>query len=232
MDLVTLSTIKRMIGIEDEQTLDDDILTMLIAGVSAQIEKHLNRTVLSGTYTEYFDVETGAARFSVKAYPVTAVTSITNAADGVWADGGTVDSTSINFSSPNGVISIYGAALVEGADALRIIYTGGMAADTETLQGGDYADIALAATQQTIAVWNNRRYFGVQSAGGGAGRIGGSCTGERVQSRESRVQGRDGQDRHQGACRHEVIVSRLGARRDGEVQGVDPDAVSYAQRIV
>jgi hypothetical protein len=169
MDLVTLSTIKRMIGIEDEQTLDDDILTMLIAGVSAQIEKHLNRTVLSGTYTEYFDVETGAARFSVKAYPVTAVTSITNAADGIWADGGTVDSTSINYSSPNGVISIYAAALVEGADALRIIYTGGMAADTETLQGGDYADIALAATQQTIAVWNNRRYFGVQSAGGGAG---------------------------------------------------------------
>jgi hypothetical protein len=163
MDLCTLQTIKGMLDIEDEETKYDNVLETIVAGVSAQIERHLNRTVLSGTYTEYFDVNTGASRFSVKAYPVTAVTSITNAADWTWTTGSSI--STYDYASPNGVINLYAAALVTGANALRIIYTGGMAADVETLQGGDYADVAMAALEQAVAVWNNRRNFGVQNAG-------------------------------------------------------------------
>lgn len=167
MYLCSLNSVKRMLGIEVEQTVDDDVLNTIIAGVSAQIEQYLNRTAATGTYTEYFDVLDGASRFAVRAYPVTAVTSITNAADGQWASGSSIGASYINFSNPNGIISIYASVLVAGADALRIIYTGGMAADAESLEGGDYADVALACTAQCIAVWNKRRYFGVSSAGVG-----------------------------------------------------------------
>jgi hypothetical protein len=168
MNLCMLSSVKALLDMPPDHTKYDETLQLIIAGVSRQIEAHLNRKVLAGTYTEYFDVLDGASRFSLKAYPVSALTSVTNAPSWQWSSGTVISATSIDYASPDGVLNVYAAALAPGPRALRVIYTGGMAASVETLEVGDYADVALAAVQQTIAVWNNRRLFGVQAASVGS----------------------------------------------------------------
>jgi hypothetical protein len=171
LDLCEIGALKRMIGIEDEQAKDDSLLNLLIRGVSAQIQRWLGRTILSGTYTEYHDVNENQSLFAVSAWPVTAVTSVVNAADWTWSATTAVDSSDIHYAGSDGIIALYAVPLVVGARALRIIYTGGMAANTEELANGDYSDVSMAALQQCVAVWNNRRYFGVSGASAGAASV-------------------------------------------------------------
>lgn len=171
MDLCTLGTVKALLGIEDEVTIYDHVLQHLITAASNQIERYLNRTVLMGTYTEYFSVEAGASIFSVKAYPVTAVTSVKNAIDWSWSGTTAVSSTYVDYTAHPGLIYVYGQQLNEGFGAVQIVYTGGMADNTAELEAGDYADVALAAEQQAIALWQNRRNFGMASAVAGSSSV-------------------------------------------------------------
>lgn len=168
MELCQLSTVKDLIGIEQETTKEDDVLNHLIAAVSAQIERYLGRTIETDTYTEYFNVDAGSATFSVKAYPVTSVTSVKNSIDWDWAGTTAVSADYVEYDSHPGLIYVYGQQLVAGHGALQIVYTGGMASNTQELSMGSYADIALAAEQQVIATWRARSSFGMTNAGAGA----------------------------------------------------------------
>lgn len=164
MDLCTLSTVKALLGMEDETTLYDHVLQHLVTAISGQIERYLDRTVLSGTYTQRFSIEPGASVFAVKAYPVTAVTSVKNAIDWTFSATTSISTSYIDYETHPGLIYVYGQQLNEGYGALQIVYTGGMADNTAELEAGDYADVSLACEEQVIAVWQNRRNFGVQSA--------------------------------------------------------------------
>lgn len=167
IDLCQLAAVKALVGIEDEVTTEDATLTHIITAVSAQLQRYLNRWIEATSYTEYFDVHDDAEVFSVHAYPITALTSVKNAVDWTWSATSSISTTYTNYNAHDGLVYVYGQQLAEGYGALQIVYTGGMAANTDELVSGEYADIALACEQQVIAVWRNKSAFGVGSAGGG-----------------------------------------------------------------
>jgi hypothetical protein len=141
----------------------------LIAFYSAQAEGYLGRTVTTATYTEYFDVKPYRARFSLKAYPITTISQVTN--DGTRAyTTGDIDSDDYTHDPDTGVLSIDGTGLVTGVRALRVIYLGGMGTGTSTFVTS-YPDIAGAIDMQVAYHFSRRSSLGRTAESMGPGSV-------------------------------------------------------------
>lgn len=164
MDLCTLSDIKLLLGIPPETTKEDNTIEHIISAVSAYIEKWLLRKIEKTSRTEYFTVTPRKSEFLLSAYPNITLTSVKNAVDWDWDNADSISSDWLNANDDTGLLYVWSQILVSGIDSLQVVYTGGMAETTYELRE-DYPDIALAAEQQVIAVFNQRKHFGVSSSG-------------------------------------------------------------------
>jgi hypothetical protein len=77
-DIVSLANVKTYLGVTDATF--DTLFAMFISSVSAAVNKHLGRDLLSATYTEALDGN-GQNLLYLNAWPITLLTSITE--DGV-----------------------------------------------------------------------------------------------------------------------------------------------------
>ncbi len=166
-------------GVESSTTLSTanaTIVDQLIAVVSARVEAFLDRHVESAARTEYLDVAWGQRIFILRAYPVTAVTGVWYDPYQAWASTSAVDTD--EYRSP-----IYGGGPILSIDrrlnyswenvqdrALKVTYTGGMAADDIAFIAA-YPDIAGAVDQQIVYEYQRRRDLGAQSIAGDAGNV-------------------------------------------------------------
>jgi hypothetical protein len=74
-DLTTLANVKQWLNIPDSNTNDDALLTRMVSALSGFVQKYINRTIASASYTDVID-GIGQSRGQFANYPVTAVASI------------------------------------------------------------------------------------------------------------------------------------------------------------
>lgn len=137
----------------------DALLDSLILGVSQRFESASNRKLFSGSKVELHDG--GCARLYVQGAPITAITSIIYG-DGYDFTNGTVLTAAEYALDPsdkkNAIYSTFGV-FPGGQDALKVTYVGGyVGADLNTSTVPEI--IKMAATQQVIYLWKNRKTIG------------------------------------------------------------------------
>lgn len=163
MELVTLAYVKALVEIKGDDTEHDALIENMIEAVSVQAEKYLNRVVMRAQQTQYFDVDGGDVVFALRATPVT---SIASTGEGVWNDEAwaftsALDATAYRVAAETGLL-YFRDRLVPGPQALKVVYTGGMAATTEKLMA-TYPDLAQAAARQAMFLYNTRKQIGADS---------------------------------------------------------------------
>lgn len=157
MLITTRDNIKDLIGVTSS---DDNIIIASIAlAVSAAIESYLMRKIELVERTEYYDVNDGQTMFFVNAYPITTIA--------IYNDYARTFSTAIssdNYSilGNSGRIVVDKQSLTSGYNALKVVYTGGLAASQSALQSS-YPDIEMAARIQGGLWYNARKRLGLSS---------------------------------------------------------------------
>lgn len=132
--MLTLTSYERMRRyLSDEQ---DDLLTdseafrRVILGwiysLSKEIEIYLNRTLDSGTQTEYFNLRDGRRKFWISAPPITAITSVYEDELGLW-EGSESEITDCTYTPDGKAVVLPYRLFYDAPRGLRIIYTGGLA---------------------------------------------------------------------------------------------------------
>jgi len=101
-------------------------LTLWIGPVSDKIEQYCNRTFLSASRTEYFDVTYNRDEYWVDSPPVTTLTSVYQDTSGLW-DGGESEITDCHAGAQGLSVVLPWRFTWTARNALRIIYTGGLA---------------------------------------------------------------------------------------------------------
>lgn len=177
MDLTTTARVAAIIA--PGQTLSASTtaaLAQLITSVSAAAEVVMDRAAQSSARTEYFTVEPGQRRFSLRAWPVSAVSSVNYDLDNAWT-GAALDADEFvsPVYSPTGELVIRYALLareheVDAPSALRVIYTGGMAADAAAFIAA-FPDVAEAVELQVAHLWHARNAPGMSSVSGDGGNV-------------------------------------------------------------
>lgn len=163
---MNLSTVDRVLaltsatGTAREETRAE--VAAVLATVSGAVERYLDRLALRTARTEYLDVGPGQSVFRLAAYPVTALTSVAYDEQQTWA---TTLTSGTDFWSPlyesAGLLRLkYG--LCAAPRSLKVVYTGGMATDTDSFVAA-YPDLAGAVDVQTSHEWQRRNALGVSS---------------------------------------------------------------------
>lgn len=172
MDLTTATFTRAFIESDGRKITGSTFTTIvgrLIAMYSAEAETYMGRTVEISTYTEALDVAPGQAVFSLKAYPVTSVSSVIND-PGRTFDAGTLDSTTYSLDTNNGVMRIDRAFVACGFGALQVIYTGGMAASAASF-ASSYPAISDAIAMQVAYHYQRRSSLGRTGVSDGRGSV-------------------------------------------------------------
>lgn len=167
MDLTTAARVGQLIAPGAALQPDDESLyNRLIQTVSEAARRFLDREVLTGTKTEYFDVSAWQQVFQLKAYPVTSVTSVKFDTDQEFGSDTTLDTDEYwsPVLEPQGLLTLKSPPLALGRapKSLKVVYVGGMAADVEAFVTA-YPDIAGAIDQQCAYLYHRRNQQGVAS---------------------------------------------------------------------
>lgn len=168
MDLTTEARVAQLVNPGGALSAHEEArFHRLILQVSAEAERYMDRGVQVATRTEYFDVNEYQRVFQLKAWPVTAVTSVhfdpeqAFAADKLLVAGD-------DYLSPVldglGMLELRGSLVLAGRypKSLKVISTGGMASTTEEFVSL-YPDIAGAIDHQVVHLWRHGKNSGVQS---------------------------------------------------------------------
>lgn len=129
MNLTSLDRIKYFRQQKTTDTSWDNFIKQNITGVSNSIENHLDREIEKTSRTRYFNVHPGAKDFFITAPPVDTSETITIEEDGEgkW-DGAETEIESSSYRLTNNFTGFeidYSPSI--GTNALRILYTGGLA---------------------------------------------------------------------------------------------------------
>lgn len=175
MDLTTYARVKVMIeGAGGQATLPTTAtLTTYIGRIitdwSARAESLMDRRVTTATYTEYLDARPGQRVFSLRAYPVTSVVSVTEDTAREFT-GATVAATDYSCMTGAGLLRMDGYHMTGGPGSVKVVYVGGMAASVATF-AASYPDIAGAVEMQVAYAFERRANFGRESASAGQGSV-------------------------------------------------------------
>lgn len=116
---ITLTEIRHWLDVKG--TADDALLEDLIVAASKFIETWISRDLSSRSYTETYDGP-GGRRLSLRAYPVTAVTSLT-------IDGATIpaaaSSTDLGYVISGRGLALRGYRFTEGVENVAVTYVAG-----------------------------------------------------------------------------------------------------------
>ena len=172
IELTTVARVKALL--KHTGTGDDGVIAPLVSEASHAALAYMDRAGSSESYTEFLDVHSSGTDqvFSLKAYPVSSVTSVHYDQD--WSFGATElldpdDEYRLMRGGETGQIMIR-VSLSPGPGVLKIVYTGGLAADTSAFVAA-YPDIAGALDQQVAFWFQHRRELGSASVGGSGGSV-------------------------------------------------------------
>ena len=157
MDLCPLADVKSLLGITSNDY--DTELGLLISAVSKEAEQFMGRALETGSYTEIFDVFPGQLVFALKAYPVSSITSVKNDPTWDWDNADDMETDDYITNDELGIVTFYTNTLTHGRQALRIVYTGGVASDTSSFKTA-MPDVSHAVARQVIYYWNTRKRLG------------------------------------------------------------------------
>lgn len=119
----------------------------VIESVSAAIERYIDRNIVLTGYTHTFSVYPGQRVVAVNAYPITAITSISN--DSLRSFTSYIDSSSYTYDANSGLI-YFDTYLTPGPQVLRISYSGGLGSTISELVTNGHADLVNATEAQVI----------------------------------------------------------------------------------
>jgi hypothetical protein len=149
---------------------------LAIATASRLVEDYLGRPVIVSQRTELYDVADLQASVLLRAYPVTAIASIHNDPAQSWVTSALVPASDYSLRSEIGRVA-FDYPLIEGKDALRVVYSAGLVPDRNTLlatSGGEltspYGFVANAVAQQTQYMLARRESLGSVAQNTGRGR--------------------------------------------------------------
>lgn len=160
MDLTTIERVKAHIG---KSTPDmDGTLSILITATSAMVERYLRRHVQSTSRTEYYDVAPATCRVFLRGVPVTTITTIHNDDLREYGSSTLIDSDDYTITERIGEVA-FDYILEPGTNALKVVYTGGMAASTGAFIAA-FPEVAYAVELQTIEAYRRRGIAGASAS--------------------------------------------------------------------
>lgn len=155
IDLTTTARVKELLDVPSADTGRDAAIARLVTGVSRRIEQYLNRPVESAARTEYLDVAVDRCSYQLAASPVTTLTSVKNSATFAWADvTAKTEGTDFVLDPQTGILRQL-TYWVAGPEALQVVYTAGLAANTAAVLT-DHPDLADACEKQVVEEWQRR----------------------------------------------------------------------------
>lgn len=169
MDLTTLARVKAVLeqgGVSADAL--DGLITSLIPGVSARMEQLLGRHVEAAERTEDFNADPRDHGLVLYGFPVTAVASVSYDESRTFGASTVVDSGLYHVDLARGVLRWDGFRLGAGPGVIRIVYTGGMAANTAAFITA-FPDLALACDLQVSYLVQRRSAPGGTATVAGAG---------------------------------------------------------------
>lgn len=173
MDLTTEARVRVMIQASDQVLPTTATLTTylgrLITDWSVRAKVVMTREVSFGTYTEYLDVSPGQRIYSLKAYPVSSIVSVTNDADRLFT-GATVAATEYTCVTSAGILKLSDYTPSSGDGALKVVYKGGMARTAASF-AVSYPDIATAIDQQVAYAFERKGSLGREQVAAGPGSV-------------------------------------------------------------
>ncbi len=176
MNATTIARVKALLDITS--TTYDTVLTTMVEAVSRRIENYIDRPLEQTARTEEYSIKPRQNVLFLRAYPVTAITTIKLALDWDYASETAIDSSDYKVDTDTGqvhftffpILNYRGDTLAAAPNAMQVVYTGGLATNTTNLIS-DYPDIAYAADVQVVAMWRRRDSPQGQSQSVGAGSI-------------------------------------------------------------
>jgi hypothetical protein len=155
--LTTLQRVKDYLDIEKPD--NDRRIDALVLAVSADLERRMGRSLFLDAYTETFSPRGDQLRFPLKAWPVSSVSSVTEALDRDFSAATAIDPDS--YLVRDGVlIFVDGYVPFPGTDTLQVVYTGGLASTTDAIVLA-YPDLEFAARLQVALVLQRAKTIGV-----------------------------------------------------------------------
>lgn len=160
MNLTTLERVKAQLGKTDTQ--DDAALTEIVTNVSRRMERYMGRDAYLVERTEYLNVQAGRTAFRLRGLPIAAVASVYYDAASLFASDTLLTATTdYVVDEETERLTLRRKPLFDATRALKVTYTGGMAADVPGLVTNGYGDLVQAATNQVISEWKRHALGGV-----------------------------------------------------------------------
>jgi hypothetical protein len=163
VDLTTVERVKALMGYLPENDDADQVLASLVRSVSAEMERALDRKVEIAERIALLSPEAGQRVFPLHAWPILSVASVTEdyTHRAFTGDTAVVLEADVDFAvdSVNGLLHVDRWALRAGKSSLQVVYTGGMATDTDGFVV-DYPDLAAAADAQVVYQFRQRESIG------------------------------------------------------------------------
>ena len=164
----TLTGTKKLMG-NFRTTNNDDELSLVVDGVNAQIEDHLNRVLISSAQKESFDVSEGTGKvFQLKGYPILTAQDVTE----IRIDGDVLSSDNYRLDLTGGRVQIIidenMPEIPLGISMVEVDYTGGMALDEDSLRS-TYKSIVYEANLQSYFEFKRKVMIANTKTGTGDG---------------------------------------------------------------
>lgn len=143
------------------------LVESLIAGVSSSFERELDRWIEAKARTEYFDAAADREWWSLRGYPVSAISSVQYDATGKFTGSEVTLSDALwrmNLDDAEEHLLYVEAPLAFGRRVMRVTYTGGLGASTAAVVAA-FPDLAMAATLEVANLFQRRATLSVQAMG-------------------------------------------------------------------
>lgn len=161
MNATTIDRVKALLDISSSNY--DAVLTTMVAAASRRIENYIDRPLEQTARTQEYPIRPRQDVIFLRAYPVTAISSIKIALDWDFSSATTVDTNDFTFDADTGMVHLSffpilnynGNNQAAAPNVIQVAYTGGFATSTANLISS-YPDIAYAADIQAVAMWRRR----------------------------------------------------------------------------
>jgi hypothetical protein len=163
--IVTLAEMKAELGLSD--TADDAVLTRWMNGLQGRFDDECGRGLLRSADLEEI-LDGGESFLFLSRFPVESVASVHVAADQDWSDANRLAASDYILNKGRGRLmpAGIGAQWPQGAQNIRVVYTGGFVACDGTPAAGQSAmpeTIRRAFVMQLGFEWRNRLELGKSS---------------------------------------------------------------------
>lgn len=168
IDLTTLARVK--LGLLKSDTNDDTWLTNQITATSLRMERFIDRKIEIVERTQEFDVNNVTQEtIWLRTFPNITIDTIKNSQDWDFANTTAIDSDDFRVDEDNGQVH-FRVTLATGPKAIQVVYTAGLAVDTDQVES-DFPDLAAACDLQVAAAFRRRSSPQGQSSSAGGSDI-------------------------------------------------------------